>query len=48
MAADPHVILADEPTANLDTTNGQQVMEIMKKLNKEGKIVKEGRGLIED
>jgi putative ABC transport system ATP-binding protein len=29
------MILADEPTANLDTTNGEQVMEIMKKLNKE-------------
>jgi len=29
------LILADEPTANLDTANGQQVMEIMKKLNKE-------------
>jgi len=31
----PRLILADEPTANLDTANGQQVMEIMKKLNKE-------------
>ncbi|HVN14982.1 MAG TPA: ABC transporter ATP-binding protein [Anaerolineales bacterium] len=31
----PSMILADEPTANLDTTNGQQVMEIMQKLNKE-------------
>jgi putative ABC transport system ATP-binding protein len=28
-------ILADEPTANLDTENGTQVMEIMAKLNKE-------------
>ena len=31
----PVVILADEPTANLDTENGEQVMEIMKRLNKE-------------
>ena len=31
----PNLILADEPTANLDTANGQQVMDIMKKLNKE-------------
>lgn len=35
LASNPKLILADEPTANLDTTNGQQVMEIMKKLNKE-------------
>lgn len=35
LAPSPTLILADEPTANLDTTNGQQVMEIMKKLNKE-------------
>jgi putative ABC transport system ATP-binding protein len=31
----PSVVLADEPTANLDTENGKQVMEIMAKLNKE-------------
>ena len=35
LAPHPTLILADEPTANLDTTNGQQVMEIMKKLNQE-------------
>lgn len=35
LAPNPTMILADEPTANLDTTNGEQVMEIMKKLNKE-------------
>ena len=35
LAPKPTLILADEPTANLDTTNGQQVMEIMKKLNQE-------------
>lgn len=33
LATNPSMILADEPTANLDTTNGEQVMEIMKKLN---------------
>jgi putative ABC transport system ATP-binding protein len=31
----PTVVLADEPTANLDTENGKQVMDIMAKLNKE-------------
>jgi putative ABC transport system ATP-binding protein len=31
----PSMILADEPTANLDTENGKQIMEIMQKLNKE-------------
>lgn len=35
LAPSPTLVLADEPTANLDTANGQQVMEIMKKLNKE-------------
>jgi putative ABC transport system ATP-binding protein len=35
LAPNPKLILADEPTANLDTTNGQQVMEIMQKLNQE-------------
>ncbi|HEY5731872.1 MAG TPA: ABC transporter ATP-binding protein [Anaerolineales bacterium] len=35
LATNPKLILADEPTANLDTENGTQVMEIMAKLNKE-------------
>jgi putative ABC transport system ATP-binding protein len=35
LAIDPKLILADEPTANLDTENGEQVMELMKRLNKE-------------
>jgi len=35
LSTDPKMILADEPTANLDTENGQQVMDIMAKLNKE-------------
>ena len=35
LAPKPALLLADEPTANLDTENGKQVMEIMEKLNKE-------------
>ena len=35
LAIHPKVILADEPTANLDTENGKQVMDIMQRLNKE-------------
>ena len=35
LATNPVVVLADEPTANLDTGNGQQAMGIMKKLNEE-------------
>lgn len=35
LAIHPSLVLADEPTANLDTENGRQVMEIMQNLNKE-------------
>jgi putative ABC transport system ATP-binding protein len=35
LATKPALILADEPTANLDTANGKQVMEIMTRLNQE-------------
>ena len=35
LAPKPALILADEPTANLDTENGKQVMQIMEKLNKD-------------
>jgi putative ABC transport system ATP-binding protein len=35
LAPKPALVLADEPTANLDTANGKQVMEIMQRLNQE-------------
>jgi putative ABC transport system ATP-binding protein len=35
LATHPVLVLADEPTANLDTANGKQVMEIMQRLNQE-------------
>jgi|TARA_Y100000310_G_scaffold140092_1_gene139439 putative ABC transport system ATP-binding protein len=39
LANDPEVILADEPTGNLDTKTGHMVMEFLNKLNREGKTV---------
>ena len=35
LATHPVLVLADEPTANLDTENGHQIMEIMQRLNQE-------------
>ena len=37
LANDPEVILADEPTGNLDSMNGKIVMEILETLNKKEK-----------
>lgn len=36
---DPAIILADEPTGNLDTKSGLDVMGILKKLHKDGKTI---------
>jgi putative ABC transport system ATP-binding protein len=35
MVKKPEIVLADEPTANLDSTNSHHILQTMKKLNKE-------------
>jgi putative ABC transport system ATP-binding protein len=39
LANDPEVILADEPTGNLDTKTGEKVIDFLKSLNRDGKTV---------
>jgi len=37
LVTDPEIILADEPTANLDSKTGETIVELMKKINEEMK-----------
>ena len=39
LANDPEIILADEPTGNLDTKTGENVIEFLEKLNNEGRTI---------
>ena len=38
LVANPKMIIADEPTGNLDSTNSQELMSILKRLNEEEKV----------
>ncbi len=39
LANDPEVILADEPTGNLDTKTGEKVMQFLEDLNNQGRTI---------
>lgn len=39
LVCNPDIIFADEPTGNLDKSNGLQVLELLKQMNQEGKTI---------
>src|SRR5437764_1612229 len=39
LAGDPSILLADEPTGNLDSQNGEAVMDLMRELHREGATI---------
>jgi putative ABC transport system ATP-binding protein len=39
LAGSPSILLADEPTGNLDSKNGEAVMELLKNLHREGATI---------
>ena len=39
LANSPHILLADEPTGNLDSTTGKQIMELICSLHEDGKTI---------
>jgi putative ABC transport system ATP-binding protein len=39
LANDPEIILADEPTGNLDPETGRQILDLLEEMNREGRTV---------
>jgi putative ABC transport system ATP-binding protein len=39
LAGDPFILLADEPTGNLDSTNGEAVMSLLRDLHRQGSTI---------
>ena len=39
LANDPQILLADEPTGNLDTATGEQILKLLAELNTQGRMI---------